>query len=435
MENLVIRDITKLPFLPKSGTVALFIPREIPATYFQEKVRMLKDLLKDEGETLLFLPELMDALTEDVVRYNIPNHSGSIPNWEYIQLRFEEALGLFVDSPVCVLFEGTVAYAADIDDIASLLGQKDILGQRKKPKSKKRRETKPGIFRKILNKVEEGFEATLGNLYDDDYCESRILPEERPRESSSTDLDPSVFTTPQEPKLPKPKAAPKKAKAQKKKEASPEDEEIKRNEKEGQDVYILNRRLLKRLNIDIEQLEALLDEEKRLSKLHITRNGKIILEDYGLTIKIDDLATALYLLFIKHVEGINLKDLQDHYLELLDYYQSVSGRDDRLAMEKTISALVVPGNNSLNVLISRIKSEFMKNVDKDIAENYFIQGKRGKDKFIALDRSSLSGTQSAASPSRRNHQHLRVWGRYNMPSHTLPACGTLTLYPQSSPRS
>lgn len=170
-------------------------------------------------------------------------------------------------------------------------------------------------------------------------------------------------------------------------EAGPEDE-ISENEKACDEYIQVNRRELMKLGLSPEIL-AKLTGGNNLSKIHITRRGRILLEDYGKEIKLDDLSCALYLLFLRHEEGIRLKTLMDYENELLDLYQSVSGKDDKVAMRNTIRSLVDPENNSVNVLISRIKKEFVKAFNPNLAQHYYIDGPRGEEKSVSLDRSLI----------------------------------------------
>ena len=126
----------------------------------------------------------------------------------------------------------------------------------------------------------------------------------------------------------------------------------------------------------------------KLSRMRITRHAKIILEDYaGREIKMDDKTKALYFLFLRHEEGIAIKDLPMHVDELMDLYQSLSGRDDPKAMRQTIENLADPFQNNANISLSRIKKAFCEAFSPTLAAKYFVEGERGGVRRIALDRS------------------------------------------------
>jgi len=74
----------------------------------------------------------------------------------------------------------------------------------------------------------------------------------------------------------------------------------------------------------------------------------------------------------------------------MDLYQSISGRDDPQAMQKTISDLVDPYQNFVNISLSRIKRAFGESFRRQIAEKYFVSGERGGVRKVALDRNLIT---------------------------------------------
>ena len=129
----------------------------------------------------------------------------------------------------------------------------------------------------------------------------------------------------------------------------------------------------------------------KYSRVSIKRNAAIILEDYGgREIKLDDKTKALYFLFLRHTEGLSIKDLPQHTEELLDLYQSISGRDDPAAMRKTIENLCDPFQNNANISLSRIKKAFCEAFTPLLAKQYYVDGERGGLRSIALDRSLVN---------------------------------------------
>ncbi|MCB0748405.1 MAG: hypothetical protein KDC90_13165, partial [Ignavibacteriae bacterium] len=129
---------------------------------------------------------------------------------------------------------------------------------------------------------------------------------------------------------------------------------------------------------------------KKLSPMIIDQNFKIYLTDYNnLEIKMPALSKALYLLFLRHSEGIILKHLSDHKSELLKIYQSISLRESYDEAIASIEDLVNPLSNSVNEKASRIKCAFVKHFSEDIARHYHITGERGEKKVIILKRSLI----------------------------------------------
>lgn len=161
------------------------------------------------------------------------------------------------------------------------------------------------------------------------------------------------------------------------------------------------RKLLKEVRFKIEQLrrqgvsdvilEGLVKEKPRLSKLVITKDYRIILPDYkNMEINMEPLVKSVFLLFLKHPEGIIFKSLPDYRKELSDIYDNVKGtrtpRNFWGAREysKNIIALTDPLNNSINEKCTRIKEAFLLKFHESLAEYYYITGQRGMPKKICL---------------------------------------------------
>lgn len=141
--------------------------------------------------------------------------------------------------------------------------------------------------------------------------------------------------------------------------------------------------------ITIEELEAVLSYRVKLSHLRITRHKEIILDDFDhREVKMDALTKSIFLLYLKHPEGIRYKELCDYRSELEEIYLSISGRSDMDSIRKSIDDLTDPiTSNSINEKVSRAKKAFREVVDVRIARFYYIDGRQGAAKRIALDRS------------------------------------------------
>lgn len=145
---------------------------------------------------------------------------------------------------------------------------------------------------------------------------------------------------------------------------------------------------LRELGLSEQALRFLLGyANPKYSRVKVCRNASIILEDYGgREIKMDDKTKALYFLFLRHPEGLCIKDLPQHIEELLDLYQSISGRDNPQAMRKTIENLCDPFQNNANISLSRIKKAFCEAFTPLVAKQYYVDGERGGLRSISLDR-------------------------------------------------
>ena len=146
-------------------------------------------------------------------------------------------------------------------------------------------------------------------------------------------------------------------------------------------------RLQRKYGITIEELEAVIAFRVKLSRLRITEKKAIVLEDFDhKEVKMDTLTKAVFLLYLKHPEGIRYKELSDYQQELEEIYSSITGRDDLDSIRKSVSDLCDPLNNSINEKVSKVKKAFKDVVNEHTAKFYYIDGKKGTAKRIALDR-------------------------------------------------
>ena len=144
----------------------------------------------------------------------------------------------------------------------------------------------------------------------------------------------------------------------------------------------------KKYGVTLDEIEKILGLSVKPGRLKITSSGKIFLPDNdNAEIRLDDLSQAVYLLFLRHPEGIRFKALNDFRKELLDIYLSLTGKDDMDAIQSSIDSLVDPFDNSINVKVSRIKHAFIKVLGDRMARFYYISGPSGGLKSIPLDRS------------------------------------------------
>ena len=145
-------------------------------------------------------------------------------------------------------------------------------------------------------------------------------------------------------------------------------------------------RITASFGISVEELEILLGYRVKLSRLQISRNGRILLADFGKEVKMNLLSKAVYFLYLRHPEGIRFKEMCDHRQELLDIYLGLTGRGEQDEIERTVDALVDPLENGLNVCASRIKAAFRNQVGEHVARFYCLEGAAGEAKKVPLDR-------------------------------------------------
>lgn len=129
-----------------------------------------------------------------------------------------------------------------------------------------------------------------------------------------------------------------------------------------------------------------LKNQIKFSRLTITKEGTVLLTDYNKEVKMEPLTKAVYLLFLKHPEGIAFKALPDYRKELAELYTTIKplGLNDRVI--KSIEDVTNPLLNSINEKCSRVKAAFLSEVDTSLADQYYITGKGGEPKKVTLPR-------------------------------------------------
>lgn len=144
---------------------------------------------------------------------------------------------------------------------------------------------------------------------------------------------------------------------------------------------------LRKMGISQWALEQLVKPEQKLSGLLITKDCRLLLPEYNnMEIKMEPLTKAVYLLFLRHPEGILFKHLPDYREELAQIYDKLRplGLNERSI--QSIEDVTNPLLNSINEKCARIRGAFLEQFDEHLAKNYFITGKRGEAKKITLPR-------------------------------------------------
>ena len=153
------------------------------------------------------------------------------------------------------------------------------------------------------------------------------------------------------------------------------------------DEILIRIEKLRTYGVDDAIIKELFDYNPRLSRLTITSDFRILLPDYDIEIKMTPLVKAVYLLYLRHEEGIWFKDLVDYRGELLSIYARLTRFDDAERIKQSVNLLVDSTNNSINEKCSRIREAFVSQFSDEIAQYYYITGDRLSLKHIELDRS------------------------------------------------
>lgn len=125
------------------------------------------------------------------------------------------------------------------------------------------------------------------------------------------------------------------------------------------------------------------------SKLRITKDWRIILEEGHKEVFMEPLNKAVYVLFLKHPEGIAFKSLPDYRKELFDIYKEMKGGRIGVLAEKSVEDVTNPLSNSINEKCSRIRAAFLREMDDIVGHHYYITGKSGEKKGIAFPRDMI----------------------------------------------
>ena len=144
---------------------------------------------------------------------------------------------------------------------------------------------------------------------------------------------------------------------------------------------------LRKMGISESEINILIAQGQKLSKIIITKSHKLILRDFNnMEVKMEPLNKSVFLLFLAHPEGIYFKKLPEYKDEIIKIYLCISHRDDLGEILKSIDRLTDPTSNSINEKCSRIKEAFRSRLDKVVAINYYITGPAAGLKRITLDR-------------------------------------------------
>ena len=162
-------------------------------------------------------------------------------------------------------------------------------------------------------------------------------------------------------------------------------------------LFFLEKRLERETTVRCQALTPRKREENEIdfkpggildSKELVYVASDILLPDYNnMEIKMEPLVKAVYLLFLRHPEGIMFKRLPDYRQELTQIYNDLrpSGLTERAV--QSIEDVTNPMLNSINEKCARIRAAFVGQFDEYMARSYYIDGLRGQAKKIALPRS------------------------------------------------
>lgn len=324
--------------------------------YIEEVWEDLLDRFRDIGYRFLFLPDLADYLVPSLVEYMFPGQQGTLFVEDMYQ-RIQDLAGLDDKTGFLYKQDGTTYFRVlpeypyesietEIDDLI------DFLSGTSEPETSGIRFSKKVLSEPCYDFSKEVYYAPPGpGAIEDTHpglCES--TEDIRFRYSIESDEEPLDTRT--------------------------------------QKIIHAWEKIEKEFGITIEDLDIILGYRVKLSRLNITTSGKVILTDWsnGTEVKMDDLTKALYFFYLRHPEGVALKEVQTHEQEFMRYYSAITGRDDPRTIQKSVDNFLNPFGNNLNVSISRIKKAFKDIVGERIARFYYVDGRYAEPRKVAIDR-------------------------------------------------
>jgi hypothetical protein len=141
---------------------------------------------------------------------------------------------------------------------------------------------------------------------------------------------------------------------------------------------------------DLLQKQSEKIDFKSISKMEIGYQNKVKLPYFKKEVELSHLTKAIYFLFLKHPEGINLKELGNYKKELLTIYTSVSNQLDYDKMGKSIDDVVNLETKAIYTHLSRIKSAFYKIMDASFAQYYIVSGSGEEERKVLFNTQSIT---------------------------------------------
>ena len=144
--------------------------------------------------------------------------------------------------------------------------------------------------------------------------------------------------------------------------------------------------LLRKRLAEIAVLEGTDDGER----IRVTKDYRILLPDrFDTEIRLRPLVKTVFLLFLRHPEGIRFGDLPAYRNELMDLYLGITRRPSGPETEASIDRLIDPRDNSIHEKAANLAAALSKYFPPEKLHAYTLTGKAGAPKRIRLDRSRV----------------------------------------------
>ncbi len=157
-------------------------------------------------------------------------------------------------------------------------------------------------------------------------------------------------------------------------------------------------KMLRENGVSEEEIRELFEADKKpLVPLTVTKSMRILYGNEEVDLR--PIAKAVYLLFLRHPEGIRFKELPDYRNELRKIYLSMKlSTAAKKKVEKSVLDVTDPLNHSIIEKCARIKAAFLKVMDAETAKAYIISGIKGEARKIELDRSLVVWEEKESPP-------------------------------------
>lgn len=133
----------------------------------------------------------------------------------------------------------------------------------------------------------------------------------------------------------------------------------------------------------------ILNNPSRLHLKDLKKKWRLVLVDFGdVILNFEFIQMTIYLLFLKHPYGIEMRNIEDYRKEIDEIYRFICPtRKSESIIEKTVLNLSSIENSSyLNGIISNIQKELRNKIPSSIIDDYLIQGERGGSYKVNLKR-------------------------------------------------
>lgn len=147
---------------------------------------------------------------------------------------------------------------------------------------------------------------------------------------------------------------------------------------------------LEEKGISREMARQMIWEKEKVSRIQLRKNNIVALIDLDIQIKLSPTQWALYVLYLRHEDGIAYKHLPDHREELMDIMLNQHKVDDLINIKRIrrmIERLTDPTQNAIKENVSKIRKAFCEALGSaEAARHYCIHGMRNTVHRIALSR-------------------------------------------------